>query len=345
LRVLTEGLDIPVRGIERDGAMVEPGPEVLLRPEDHLLLSGSLEDILRVKDLRSVGLRSDLQLPAARGGPQRLLEVSIPPTSGLAERSLRELRFTERYGVTVLAIHRHPSLQGLNAHLDLLGALAGRDTLEDVPLATGDLLLLSGSEERLQALSRDADLTVLGGVEYQRPRYRRAALAVAIFAGTIFVAGARLISPAIAGLAGLVLMVATGCTDSRTAKSGAGEFLARGILPLSHVAGPRGVLAGLMLLTVLLSIPMSNQAAALILLPVGVHAALDMGLAPRTFAIGTCLAASCSFLTPLEPSAALVYGPGRYRFADFLRIGSPLTVLVLVMLLVLVPILWPFTGR
>jgi di/tricarboxylate transporter len=90
---------------------------------------------------------------------------------------------------------------------------------------------------------------------------------------------------------------------------------------------------------------MSNQAAALIMLPVGVHAALDMGLDPRTFAVGICLAASCSFLTPLEPSAALVYGPGHYRFSDFLRVGGRITAVALIVLAFGIPIVWPFTSR
>jgi di/tricarboxylate transporter len=90
---------------------------------------------------------------------------------------------------------------------------------------------------------------------------------------------------------------------------------------------------------------MSNQAAALIMVPVGVHAAMELGLDPRTFVIGICLGASCTFLTPLEPSAALVYGPGHYRFSDFLRVGGPLTTLMLVVLAVGVPIVWPFTPR
>lgn len=83
----------------------------------------------------------------------------------------------------------------------------------------------------------------------------------------------------------------------------------------------------------------------IIMLPTGIHAAMDMGLDPWGFAIGICLAASCSFLTPLEPSAALVYGPGRYRFRDFLRVGTPLTGLMLGLLTLAVPLVWPFTAR
>ncbi|MFY0529968.1 anion permease [Archangium gephyra] len=90
---------------------------------------------------------------------------------------------------------------------------------------------------------------------------------------------------------------------------------------------------------------MSNQAAALVMLPVGLSAAAALGVNPRTFAMGIALAASCSFITPLEPSCMLVYGPGRYRFSDFFRLGGPLTVLMLVVLLVLVPWAWPMEAH
>lgn len=367
LRSLTEGLGIPVRGVVRAGAVLPPAPGEVLTQEDHLIVSGSLQDILRLKDLRSVGLRADPWSVADERRRPTLVEVSVPATSALVGQSLRDSRFAERYGLVALAIHRHPSLQSLHRHLNLLERLEGGSAMKNIPLSVGDMLLLSGPERRVRELAREEELTVLGSIEYQRPRYRRAGLALLIFAATVVAAGLEVTSPAIVGLAGLLAMIATGCVDARTAfrvdwrviimigalltlgqaveRSGAGEFLARGIVPLASMVGPRGVLGALMLGTLLLSIPMSNQAAALIMLPVGVHAALSMGLDPRTFALGTCLAASCSFLTPLEPSAALVYGPGRYRFSDFLRVGGPLTLLMLVLLTLAVPLVWPFTPR
>lgn len=367
LRSLTEGLGIPVRGVVRAGAVLPPAPGEVLTQEDHLIVAGSLQDILRLKDLRSVGLRADPWSVADERRRPTLVEVSVPATSALVGQSLRDSRFAERYGLVALAIHRHPSLQSLHRHLNLLERLEGGSAMKNIPLSVGDMLLLSGPERRVRELAREEELTVLGSIEYQRPRYRRAGLALLIFAATVVAAGLRVTSPAIVGLAGLLAMIATGCVDARTAfrvdwrviimigalltlgqsveRSGAGEFLARGIVPLASMVGPRGVLGALMLGTLLLSIPMSNQAAALIMLPVGVHAALEMGLDPRTFALGTCLAASCSFLTPLEPSAALVYGPGRYRFSDFLRVGGPLTLLMLVLLTLAVPLVWPFTPR
>lgn len=367
LGYLTGAIGAPVCGVLRSGRMLAPDPAMVLTGEDHLVISGSLDEILRVKDLRSVGLRADLRYPPPGRNGLMLVEVSVPPTSGLIGKSVRAARFADRYGAVVLGIHRHPTLQGAHRELDLLGSVSEGKALRDAPLSAGDVLLVSGPERRIRKLARDEDVTVLGTVEYERPRYRRAALAVLIFACTVLIAGTRVTSPAIAGLAGMLLMIGTGCVDPRTAfrvdwrvvimigallalgvameRSGAGEFLAQGILPIARASGPRGALVALMLATILLSIPMSNQAAALVMLPIGVHTAMELGLDPRTFAIGTCLAASCSFLTPLEPSAALVYGPGHYRFSDFLRVGTPLTGILLIVLAFGVPLFWPFAPQ
>ena len=357
-------LGIPVIGILRSGRMLVPDPEEILREDDHLVISGSLDDILRVKDLRSVGLRAERRY-SQDGDELMLVEVAVPPTSALVGRTVRNVRFADRYGALVLGIHRHPVLQGVNRDLDIIGSVAEGRALRDVSLSAGDVLLVSGPERRIRRLSREEDVSVLGTVEYEPPRYRRAALAVAIFACTVVVAGTRVISPAIAGIAGMLLMIATGCVHPRTAfrvdwrvvimigsllalgrameKSGAGEFLAEGLLPVASTFGPRGALVALMTATIVLSVPMSNQAAAIVMLPIAVHTGGELGLQPRTFALGICFAASCAFVTPLEPSAALVYGPGRYRFSDYIRLGGPLTVLMLIVLAFGVPLIWPFT--
>jgi anion transporter len=195
------------------------------------------------------------------------------------------------------------------------------------------------------------------------PRYSKAFLAISIFVTALVLGSVGLVPLAVAGVAGVLLMILTGCLESQHAfridwrvvlligsmmalgvameKSGAGQFLGGLAAEAAGVGGPRLVLFCLMLLTVVLSIPMSNQAAALVVLPVGLSAAAGLGVNPRTFAMGIALAASCSFVTPLEPSCMLVYGPGRYRFGDFLRLGGPLTALMLAALLVLVPWAWP----
>jgi di/tricarboxylate transporter len=291
-----------------------------------------------------------------------LVEVAVPPTSFWTGRTVRVLRLGDREELTVLGLHRHPALQ--RARGDLLAKVGAGDPLSGIELSVGDVLLVSAAPERLRALQDEGNLVVLGNVEFQAPRHRRALLASLLFAVALTAAALRWTSPAIAGMAGLVAMIATGCVDARRAfridwrvvlligallalglaveKSGAGVVIARSIVPLAHFAGPRGVLALLMFLTVALSVPMSNQAAALVMLPIAVHAASQLGIEPRSFAIGICLAASCSFATPLEPSAALVYGPGGYHFGDYVRVGAPLTALMLVLLTLGVPIFWPF---
>jgi di/tricarboxylate transporter len=123
--------------------------------------------------------------------------------------------------------------------------------------------------------------------------------------------------------------------------TGTADFLAAQIVNVLGDAQPIWLLTGFYVLTVLLTQPMSNQAAAAVVLPVAIQTARQLGLNPRGFAIMIALAASSSFLTPLEPACLLVYGPGRYKFVDFLKVGALLTVLVYVIAIVAVLLLWP----
>ena len=124
-------------------------------------------------------------------------------------------------------------------------------------------------------------------------------------------------------------------------QTGAAEYLAGLIVQWTEPLGVTFVMLAFVVLTILLTQPMSNAAAALVILPVAMSTAEQMGLSPRTFAILITLAASLSFITPFEPSCLIVYGPGKYRFRDFMVCGLPLTLLVVVMLVVLVPMVWP----
>jgi di/tricarboxylate transporter len=127
-------------------------------------------------------------------------------------------------------------------------------------------------------------------------------------------------------------------------KTGAARWVSGLIVEHAASLGPTALLAGFFLLTVILTQPMSNQAAALVVLPVAIEVARHLGHNPRTFVMTVAFAASCSFLTPLEPSCLLVYGPGRYRFIDFTRVGSLLTLIVFVFSILLIPIFWPLAA-
>ena len=125
-------------------------------------------------------------------------------------------------------------------------------------------------------------------------------------------------------------------------KTGTDKYLANLIVLYFEQYGAIAVLAGFFVLTVALTQPMSNQAAALVVLPVAVKTAMALGLNPRTFAIAITYAASFSFITPLEPACVLIYTPGRYKFMDFVKIGTILTAVVFIVAIILVPVFWKF---
>jgi di/tricarboxylate transporter len=365
LAEITEGLGLRVIGLIREGQALPAVPGYRLQGDERLIIEGNREDILRVKDLRGIEIRPDMRLSDGDLRPKDtlLVEASVPPGSPLVGRSLKETLFLERYGLVALALHRKPAIQRLTK-LQLLGRLFGGQSLSTLPLSAGDVLLLRGRRDRVQQLADGVNLLVLGDVEYQPPRYTRSLLAVVLFLGALAAGTFKVLPLPLAGLVGMLAMIATGCVDARRAfrvdwrvvlligsmlalgvameESGAGRFLGNLAAGVGQYGGPRTVMLLMMTLTILLSAPMSNQAAALVVLPVAISAAHQLGVDARPFAIGVTLAASCSFITPLEPSCVLVYGPGHYRFTDFFRLGTPLTAVLLGLLVVMVPLVWPF---
>lgn len=368
LAEITGGLGLRVIGLVRGGQSIPAMPSYVLVGDERIIIEGKREDILRVKDLRGIDIRPDVRLADGELSSREavLVEASVPPGSPLVGRSLKEVLFVERYGLVALALHRKPAIQRLTK-LQMLGRTFGEQSLSAMPLSVGDVLLLRGPRSRVAELADGATLLVLSDVDYQPPRYAKALVAVSIFLGALTVGTLGLVPMAVAGLAGMLAMIVTGCVDARIAfrvdwrvvlligsmmalglameVSGAGKYLGDLVTQLGSFGGPRMVLALLMVLTILLSAPMSNQAAALVVLPVAISAAAKLGVDARPFAIGVTLAASCSFITPLEPSCVLVYGPGHYRFTDFFRLGTPLTAALVAILVFAVPLVWPFQGK
>jgi di/tricarboxylate transporter len=216
---------------------------------------------------------------------------------------------------------------------------------------------------------------VLG--EYTPPAYSKTKgfYTIAFFIGAIIIGSTGLMPLSVAFLSAAVMTLLTRCITVEEAyefidwrlliliggmtafgtamddkHTGAAGFLATGIVKtlnpvVSGLPGYYGILvilAGFFLLTVILTQPMSNAAAALVVLPVAIETAQQLGVNERTFAIAIMMAASVSFITPFEPSCILVYGPGKYRFRDFLKVGLFLTIILIVVVLFLLPMIWPF---
>ena len=350
---LGESLDLNVVGILRDGArMLAPRPEHRLEERDVLVIEGRAENILRVKDAAGLQIRPEAQLSGREleSRDVRMVEAMVLPRSPLAGRSLRESGLREKTGLTALAVHSG-------------GGPSRVEEIAGTPLKTGDVLLLQGSAEDVGRVRRD-DLLLLDDVSGHHPRSAKAPIAGAIFVVTMALGALELLPLPIAFIAGVLAMILTRCLTPEEAysavdwrlmvlvacmlafgvamsKTGAASYLAGEIAGVVRPLGGRGLLAGFFVLTLLLTQPMSNQAAALVVLPVAIQVAHQVGMEPRSLVMAVTFAASCSFLTPLEPSCVLVYGPGRYRFFDFMKVGGLLTAIVFVVSMLLIPVVWP----
>ena len=351
LRELRAGADLEISvlgGVGRDRQVEPVPPDRPLAAGEHLIVKASQQALLRLKTRKELDLVVDQKTGAqARNLPVH--EVVLGHGSRLSRRTLRETGFGSRYGAMVLAVYHRGE--------PLVDRIAG------IPLQDGDVLLVQGDLARLDWLLRSGDLILLEETPVPPPG-PLAWVATGVFLATLVVGGMRLVPFPIVALTAAVLLVLLRCLTTREAydaidwrilvlvasllglatameTSGTAQYLATTIAAAASDLGPLALLAGFYILTVALTQPMSNQAAALVVLPLALLTARNLGLNPRTFAITITLAASCSFITPLEPASLLVYGPGRYRFSDYFRVGLPLTLLVFAMNLFVVPRIWP----
>lgn len=352
---ISDDLDLTVLGILRgdEQLRIAPTSDEPIKADDLLLVQGRVEDILKVKGEVGIEIKPDFKLndSVLESKDTELFEAMVPRGSDFIGRSLKRLDFRERHGVIALAINRH----GVN----LLSKISR------VRLRFGDVLVLQGNRERVEALAADGHVLLLEEISERNPRPEKRRWALLAFGVFLFFSLTHLVPLPIAVLLGVMLLLASrslrmsevyeiidwrlliliACMISfgvAMEKTGADQYLADFIVRGTGQYGPMAVLAGFFIMTVALTQPMSNQAAALVMLPISIKTALALGLNPRTFAITVTYAASCSFLTPLEPACVLVYTPGRYRFFDFLKVGSILTIAVFAIVIWLVPKFWPF---
>ncbi|MBK7754783.1 MAG: SLC13 family permease [Flavobacteriales bacterium] len=317
---------------------------------DVVLVQGDVDTLLAVKDKAGIEILADeLMAGNANGDAMLLTEVLIPSSSRLVGSTIGQARFLDRYGLAVAAVHRAGSR--LSSHIG------------KVRLRVGDVLLVQGPPEALHELNDQHNLISLEKFTTDPKRVRKGYISIGLFLGGHRVEHHRLVPLAIAFLSAALATVLLRITDSVRAytaidwrsiipiggmtghgtamvNSGADQFLSSWVVKL---CAPMGVAApaGFLVLTVLLTQPMSNAAAALVVLPIAISAATALGASPVTFGMSVMLSASISLITPFEPSCVLVYTPGRYRFTDFLRVGGPLTAILLVVVFFLVQRQWP----
>ncbi len=355
---LTSEYDLNVMGIIRgeSDSRIIPLPDVKIQANDLLIVKGVISDILRVKEDASLKIKADFVLndDLLESGEVELFEVMVMKDSRIVGQTLQTLNFRQTYDLTVLAINHHGE--------------TFFNKISDVEIKFGDVLLVQGKRKKIEPFVLDRELLMLEDVSASSMRIEKRKWAIAAFGLFLGLSVAKIaigldIPLTINVLLGVLLLLATktvrynelyslinfpllvliACMMSfgvAMENTGTDVFLARYIQIYFGNYGGTAVLAGFFVLTVALTQPMSNQAAALVVLPIAVKTALALGLNPRTFAIGITYAASFSFITPLEPACVLVYTPGRYKFMDFVKIGSILTVVVFIVSIILVPIFW-----
>ncbi len=351
---MRDQLDLTVVAILRGekNVRIAPHPKEKIQADDLLLVQGRAEDIIRVKSEAGIEIKPDFTLNDAllEGPDAELFEAMVPRGSNLIGQTLKGLNFRQRYHLVVLGINRHG--------VDLLTKLS------TVQLRFGDVLLLQGRRQYVESLAAEDRVLLLEEISERQARPEKRRWALLAFGVFLFFSVTHLLPLPIAVLTGVLILLASHAVrtseiyqmiewrlliliacmigfGAAMEKSGADQYLANLIIRGTGQFGPTAVLAGFFVMTVALTQPMSNQAAALVMLPIAVKSAIALGLDPRAFAVTITYAASCSFLTPLEPACVLVYTPGHYRFLDFVRVGSILTIAVFAMVMWLVPVFWP----
>jgi len=352
---LGDAFGLGVMGIIRqEKTHLMPDPHERLKAGDTLLVKGNREDLLTVDGLQTLRIESEPppELSELESAEVGLVETVLSPHTTLVGKTLREIHFRVKYGLSVLAIWREG-----RAYYSNLG---------DMALRFGDALLLHGARERIQLLGREPDFLVLTEEAQEAPRTNKALLAVLIMVVVLLPVIFGLVPIAIMVVVGVALMVLTGCLTMDEAyrsiewkavfliagmiplgiamqKTGAASFVATWMVNLLGTYGPTVVMAGLYILTSLASQMMPNAAVAVLLAPIAINTAADMGVSPYPLMMTVAVAVSAAFLSPMgHPANLLVMGPGGYRFRDYIRVGLPLTLVVLVVVMLVMPIFWPF---
>ena len=340
---LQRRFDVDVLELHRDQErFLPPLADRTLMLGDRLLLRCSREDLLRLQQDHTVVLAPTPEEPIRpdQQNDQRMVEVLLPSGSTLAGDCLRDLRFRQRYNVTVLALRR--------------GNQVLRERLGRVELRDGDVLLLQGPKDAIRGLQANNDLVVLEQLEKDLPTVSRKRLALAIAALVILLPSLEIIPLVASVLLGTVAMVATGCLrpgelqrairldvilllgslasfSVALEKTGLAAAVARALLSGLQDWPVYAALLVVFLFTTLLTEVMSNAATVAMLIPIAGQLAQGLGQPPLAFIYAVLFGASQSFLSPVGYQTNLmVFGPGRYRFLDIARYGFPLTLVMTV---------------
>ena len=350
---LGRSLGLTVISIARGNRhIVAPPRDELIRGGDTLIVQGRIEDLADGGALHAAGLGELRQTtaPVLESYEVQVAEVILAPRSHLAGDTLREIGFREKYGVTVLAIWREGRPR--------------RTALVDLPIQHGDALLVQGRRDRIRLLQRDPDFLVLEADERPAPRSERAlwALLAVVVMVTASLGGLPI---AMATLVAAALVVLTGCLSAdevyraidwralvfigailplgtALTATGAADALVRGALGAFGTT-PLLTMVTLLAISIVLNQLMPSIASVALLAPIALQAAAAAGANPHALMMAVIAGTGTTFTPISNPVNLLVMGPGGYRMRDYVRVGTPLAVLLGIVGLAVIPLFWPLT--
>jgi di/tricarboxylate transporter len=323
--------------------------EVVLEEGDRVVLRSEMQELLGLKEQREVRL-----LDRIGSRSTVTVEALITPDCRLAGRSIASLRLRRRYGVYPLAIHRHNHSLGRQ--------------LDEVVVRVGDTLLLEGAAQDIQRLAADVDLVDITEPTERPYRRSRAPLMLLVLGAVVGLSALEVAPIQVLALLGVAVVLVTRTVDSDEAfgfvdaqllvlifamlavglaldNSGAVQVIVDALTPYLMNLPPRVALVAVYLITMLLTELVTNNAVAVVMTPIAIALGYSLDIDPRALVVAVMFAASSSFATPIGyQTNTLVYGPGGYRFTDFLRIGIPMNLLLMTASCVLIPFFWPLRG-
>ncbi len=347
-----ELIGLTVGGIVREGeTRPAVSPDEVIRGGDNLLVAGESDRIASLLELGDIQFDSEVDA-SELGSDVALVEASLAPRCSLIGKTLGQVSFRQRYGLQVLAVWREGAPR--------------RSRLASLKLTFGDALLLQGSPERMRMLAADPDFLVLSQTVQAVRRMSKAPFAVGSLLLMVGLVTADIQPIHVAAFTAASLVVLSGALTMKEAyssiewrviflvaailpvgiameRTGAALWLADTVVSTAGPLGPHMVLGMLVVLSSLLSQGLDGAPTVVLLTPVVLRTADGLGLSPYPMMMGVALAASAAFMTPFSHKAnLLVMGAGGYRSVDYLKVGTPLTIVFLVLLVFMVPLFFPF---
>ncbi len=342
-----------ILNIIRDGVNSIANGYSVIEIGDKLLVEGNFEELLRLRITHDFEITIDGEATADLITDDiRIVEIIVTPSNDFIGQTVKEAEFKRRFGLLVMAVNRDG--QTLS------------EQIQDIRLRIGDRLLLQGPATTIEYRQKRGDFTIINEMNgVRRFNKRHAMFSGGFFIGALILGTIEIIPLSTAFMLAaflcvlfkvikpeeaygkiewslLVLIGGMSSFGIAMEKTGTAAFLAGNVISFFGDWGPYPVLIAFALLTVFLTQPLSNAAAAMVVIPVALNAAETLGVNPLTFAVTVMLSASVSLITPFEPSCILVYGPGNYRFMDFFKTGILITIILMIIILTMVPLLYPF---